>query len=115
MRNLLDWIRWRAAEDDQVASETCVSCRGSIPGGTSEELFFSGGVFLPGAGWFCGTQCESAYRLRFRVQPGATPPGGTSIVQAPSTGVAPTEKSSRPRSYGSALNALGQTLFDSLG
>jgi len=75
---LLEWFRSLISKrkSPEPASQSCVGCRASILGATEEELFFSGGVLLPGVGWFCGIKCESQYRLRFRIQPAVTPGGG---------------------------------------
>ena len=75
---VLNWIRSRGAKQaEEPAGQRCIGCRSPIAGSTDDELRASGGVFLAGAGWLCGTRCERAYRLRFRIQPATTPSDGS--------------------------------------
>lgn len=74
---LVKWIRSRTSKAVVSSVQTCIRCRASISGANDQELFFSGGVFLAGAGWFCGPACEEQYRLHFRIQPSKTPAAGT--------------------------------------
>ena len=80
---LMKWIRSRAGkqEEELPQGHHCVGCRTSIAGKTEDELRASGGVFLAGAGWFCGRRCERQYRLRFRIQ--TTPADGTRAARTP--------------------------------
>jgi hypothetical protein len=79
---LVNWIRSRADRQKEPTGQHCTGCRTAIAGTTDDELRTSGGVFLAGAGWFCGPRCERQYRLRFRIQP-ATTPGAGSQAAAP--------------------------------
>ena len=89
---VVKWIRSKVPKREEPAGQNCNGCLRHIAGTTEDELFFSGGVFLPGVGWFCSARCETQYRLRFRVQASKTPVTGT--AQAPvsrsPTGKAPT-------------------------
>ena len=79
---VLKWIRSRGAKEDEVPQgHHCTGCRTAIAGATDDELRAAGGVFLVGAGWFCGRRCERQYRLRFRIQ--TTPPDGTQVARTP--------------------------------
>jgi hypothetical protein len=78
---VLKWIRSRAKQEEPEG-QRCTGCLTTIPGATEEELVFAGGVYLAGGGWFCGTLCESQYRLRFRIQPARTSSGGSLRAQA---------------------------------
>src|SRR5262249_26890841 len=58
---VLKWIRSRAVKAKQEELPQgfhCVRCRTAIAGSTDDELRDAGGVFLVGAGWFCGARCE---------------------------------------------------------
>jgi hypothetical protein len=77
----MKWIRSRAAkQQEEPQGHHCTGCRGPIAGATDDELRDSGGVFLEGAGWFCGGRCERQYRLRFRIRP--TPAEGNPALEA---------------------------------
>jgi hypothetical protein len=78
----MKWIRSRGARQDEVPQgHHCTGCRTAIAGTTDDELAAAGGIFLAGAGWFCGARCERQYRLRFRIQP--TPAEGTLAARTP--------------------------------
>ena len=64
----MKWLRSRAGKQAEPTGQHCTGCRSAIPGANDDELHSSGGVFLAGAGWFCGPRCERQYRLRFRIQ-----------------------------------------------
>ena len=84
---VMKWIRSRAAKQEEVPQgHHCTGCRTTIAGATEDELRAAGGVFLEGAGWFCGPRCERQYRLRFRIRP--TPADGSA---------APTPRKPTPR------------------
>jgi hypothetical protein len=70
---VLKWIRSRAARPEEPPGQQCTGCRTQIAGATEDELRAAGGVLLANVGWFCGSTCERQYRLRFRIQPAATP------------------------------------------
>ena len=70
---LVKWIRSRGDRQDEPTGQHCTGCRTPLTGATDDELRASGGVFLAGAGWFCGPRCERQYRLRFRIQPPDSP------------------------------------------
>ena len=74
---LAKWIRSRAEKREEATGQHCTGCRSTIAGTTDDELRASGGTLLAGAGWFCGPRCERQYRLRFRIQPAATPSVGS--------------------------------------
>lgn len=95
---VMKWIRSRAAKQEEVPQgHHCVGCRTAIAGSTEDELRASGGVFLEGGGWFCGPRCERQYRLRFRIQPAATPADG-SRARTPTPAPAPAETQEAPSS-----------------
>ena len=99
---VMKWIRSRAArqEEEVPQGHHCIGCRTAIAGSTEDELRAAGGVFLAGAGWFCGPRCERQYRLRFRIQPAAPADGSRSArtpTPAPSPAAAQAEESSSPR------------------
>ena len=79
---VVKWFRDRAAKRAEPPSQHCTGCRSTILGANDDELRASGGVFLAGAGWFCGPRCERQYRLRFRIQPAATPADGSQADSA---------------------------------
>ena len=78
---VMKWIRSRAArQEEEPQGHHCTGCRTAIAGTTDDELRAAGGVFLAGAGWFCGPRCERQYRLRFRIRP--TPAQGSPAQEA---------------------------------
>jgi len=87
----MKWIRSRAGRrlPEEPTGQHCTGCRTAIPGATEDEFVAAGGVFLATVGWFCGGKCERQYRLRFRIQPAATPADGS---QAPSQARTPTPR-----------------------
>jgi len=90
---VVKWLRSKTGKAKEPVGQRCKGCQAFIGGTTDEELFFSGGVFLAGAGWFCGGRCENDYRLRFRIQPARTPVQGTPEAgsNAPSRRPTPSE------------------------
>jgi len=77
---VMKWIRSRAAkQNDEPQGRHCTGCLKPIAGATDDDLRASGGVFLEGAGWFCGARCERQYRLRFRIRP--TPAEGSPALE----------------------------------
>jgi hypothetical protein len=106
----MKWIRSRAAKQEEVPQgHHCVGCRTAIAGSTDDELRAAGGVFLAGAGWFCGPRCERQYRLRFRIQP--TPPDGSRAARTPTPPPAPAETQEAPSSgRRSAAEELAEAL-----
>jgi hypothetical protein len=74
---VVTWIRSRAAKRAEPEGRQCAGCLTAVAGSTDEQLRASGGVLLEGVGWFCGERCERQYKLRFRIQPGVTPAGGS--------------------------------------
>ena len=74
---MLRFLKRRSASDEEKEGTTCLWCRTVIPATTNEELFLAGAVLDPVAGWFCSNPCARQYGLRFRVQPGRTPSGGS--------------------------------------
>jgi hypothetical protein len=92
---VMKWIRSRAAKQEEVPQgHHCVGCRTAIAGSTEDELRAAGGVFLEGGGWFCGPRCERQYRLRFRIQPAATPADGSRAARTPTPAPAEPQKAS---------------------
>ena len=79
---MVKWIRSKVSKRDEPTGKQCTACLGQIGGATEEELFFAGGVFLIGVGWFCGPRCENKYRLRFRIQ--GRPSSETAVARRPS-------------------------------
>ena len=74
----MKWIRSRVAKPvEEPVGQHCTGCRTSIPGATEDEFLAAGGVFLATVGWFCGGKCERQYRIRFRIQPAASPGDGS--------------------------------------
>ena len=91
----MKWIRSRAARQEEVPQgHHCIGCRTAIAGSTDEELRAAGGVFLVGAGWFCGSRCERQYRLRFRIRP--TPAEGSRVARTPTPSPAEPQEPERP-------------------
>jgi hypothetical protein len=74
---MLRFFRRRSARPEEIEGTSCQWCRTVIAATTGEELFLAGAVLDPLAGWFCSSACAKQYSLRFRVQPGRTPPGGS--------------------------------------
>jgi hypothetical protein len=97
----MKWIRSRAGKQEEEVPQGhhCVGCRTAIAGSTEDELRAAGGVFLAGGGWFCGPRCERQYRLRFRIQPAATPADGSHSARTPTPApaTAQAEEGSTPR------------------
>ncbi len=73
---VVKWIRSRTSKQVEPSGKQCTGCRTLVGGETDAQLRASGGVFLAGAGWFCGSRCERQYRLRFRIQTAVTPADG---------------------------------------
>ena len=110
---VLKWIRSRAARPEEPPAQQCTGCRTHIAGATEDELRTAGGVFLANVGWFCGSTCERQYRLRFRIQPAATPGDGTKASaqprkRTPQPQQAPAEEPSSGRR--SAADVLAEAL-----
>lgn len=95
---VVKWIRSKVSKRAEPAGQNCISCLRHIAGTTEDELFFAGGVFLPGVGWFCSSGCERQYRVRFRVQASKKPaagPAGAPVSRSPA-GKAPTPPPENP-------------------
>ena len=109
----MKWIRSRSVKQDEVPQgHHCTGCRTPIAGTTDDELRGSGGVFLEGAGWFCGARCERQYRLRFRIRP--TPAEGSPALEARKPTPRPPPLAADPREPSTGRRSAADELADAL-
>jgi hypothetical protein len=110
----MKWIRSRAVkQEEEPQGHHCTGCRTAIAGTTDDELRAAGGVFLEGAGWFCGARCDRQYRLRFRIRP--TPADGSPALEQRKPTPRPPPLAADPQeSPGSARRSAAEELAEAL-